>query len=132
MKVVDFLDVTFDLGEGTFKPYCKPGNVPIYVHKNSNHPPSIIKKIPENVNHRISSISSNEKVFKNAIPIYQEALIKSGYDYKLEFDPNASEPKPKPKNPRAKRHVLWYNPPFNSVKVGYSTTPNILRLKVLV
>ena len=127
MKVVDFLDVTFDLGEGTFKSYCKPGNVPIYVHKDSNHPPSIIKKIPENVNHRISSISSNEKVFKDAIPIYQEALIKSGYDHKLEFDPNASEPKPKPKNKRGKRHVLWYNPPFN-IAVSTNVASEFLKL----
>ena len=39
MKVVNFLDITFNLEEETFKPYNKPGNIPIYVHKQSNHPP---------------------------------------------------------------------------------------------
>ena len=158
MRVVDFLDITFDLEEGTFKPFCKPGNIPIYVHKQSNHPPAVIKRIPENVNHRLSSISSDEKMFKTAAPQYQESINKSGYNYTLRFDPNASVPKAKQKN--RKRHVLWYNPPFNcavitnvareflklidecfppyhplhkifnrkNVKVGYSTTPNIAQI----
>ena len=120
MKTVNFLDITFDLDEGTFKPYWKPENTPIYVHKQSNHPPSVIKKIPQNVNHRLSSISSNEKVFKNAVPQFQEAINKSGYDYTLKFDPTASEPKTKKKN-RKRHNVLWYNPPFNcavSTNVG--------------
>ena len=158
MKVVNFLDITFDLGEGTFKPYCKPGNTPVYVHKQSNHPPAVIKKIPENVNHRLSSISSNEKMFEEAAPQFQEAINKSGYNYILKFNPNASEPKRKSKN--RKRNTLWYNPPYNcavttnvgreflklidecfppyhplhkvlnrkNVKVGYSTTPTIAQM----
>jgi hypothetical protein len=28
LKVLDFLDVTFDLENESFKPYCKPNNVP--------------------------------------------------------------------------------------------------------
>ena len=38
-KCVNFLDITFDLRSGTFKPYTKPGNVPQYVNVQSNHPP---------------------------------------------------------------------------------------------
>ena len=74
VKIVNFLDVTFNLEDGSFKPYCKPGNTPMYLHKMSNHPPSIIKHIPENINQRLSSISSDEKMFKTAAPIYQEAI----------------------------------------------------------
>ena len=44
-KIVHFLDVTFDLHSGTYKPYMKPNNTPLYVNKDSNHPPSVIKKI---------------------------------------------------------------------------------------
>ena len=127
LKVVDFLDLTFDLGEGTFKPFCKPGNIPIYVHKDSNHPPSVIRKIPESVNHRISSISSNEKIFKDAAPQYQEAIKKSGYNYTFKFDPTASEPSIKKKNKRGKRHVLWYNPPFN-LAVSTNVAKEFLKL----
>ena len=82
-------------------------------------PPSIIKKIPENVNHRLSSISSNEEVFKSSVPIFQEAINKSGYNYTLKFDPNASKPKAKKKN-RKRNNVLWYNPPFN-----YAVSTNV-------
>ena len=38
---VDYLDVSFDLESGIFKPFKKENNTPLYVHKSSNHPPSI-------------------------------------------------------------------------------------------
>ena len=56
-----------------------------YIHKESNHPPSIIKQIPFSVESRLSSISSNEKIFNESTPIYQKAIKKSGYDYKLKY-----------------------------------------------
>ena len=40
---VNFLDVTLNLLEGSFRPYQKPGNSISYVHVDSNHPPSIIR-----------------------------------------------------------------------------------------
>ena len=127
LKVVNFLDVTFNMGEGTFQSYLKPGNIPRYVHKQSNHPPTIIKNIPENVNKRISSISSDEKMFKNASPIFQEALNKSGYKYTLRYDPHASEPRSKSKKKNRKRNILWYNPPYNST-VGTNVGREFLKL----
>ena len=60
----------------SFKPYNKPGNIPMYVHKLSNHPPAIIKNIPKNINQRLSSISSDEKMFQSVVPLFQEALEK--------------------------------------------------------
>merc|ERR1711954_83934 len=86
-STVDFLDVTFDLRNGSFKPYNKPGNIPQYVHRLSNHPPTIIKNIPEGINRRLSSISSSPEIFSEAAPMFQEALVRSGYDYKLEYKP---------------------------------------------
>ena len=35
---VNFLDVTMDLHNESFKPFRKPNDTPIYVHKLSNHP----------------------------------------------------------------------------------------------
>ena len=32
-KNVDFLDITMDLKTGEYKPYMKPNNTPLYVHK---------------------------------------------------------------------------------------------------
>ena len=30
IKIVDFLDITLNLEDGSFKPYCKPNNIPQY------------------------------------------------------------------------------------------------------
>ena len=38
LKQTDFLDVTFDLDSGLYKPFNKPNNDPLYVHADSNHP----------------------------------------------------------------------------------------------
>jgi hypothetical protein len=86
-KIVDFLDITMDLRSGTHKPYMKPGNTPLYVHKHSNHPPSITKNIPESINRRLSTISSNETAFNETTPAYQKALDNSGYSYQLKYRP---------------------------------------------
>ena len=118
LKVVNVLDVTLDLNTGLFKPFMKSNDNPTYVHKHSNHPPSILKNIPEAVNRRLSRISANENVFKEAIPPYQNALNKSGYDHVLKYDPEkATNNQPKSR----KRKIIWYNPPWSancSTKIG--------------
>ena len=45
-KVVNFLDVTFNLTNGCHKPFMKPNNKLSYVHQQSNHPPSTTKEYP--------------------------------------------------------------------------------------
>ena len=89
----------------------KPGNVPTYVHAKSNHPPCILKRIPESVNQRLSDISSDESAFNNAVPPYQAALDKSGYQYTLKFQPRPS----RGRTVRArKRNITWFNPPYDA------------------
>ena len=66
LKSVNFLDVNFNLETGIYRPFMKPNDTPLYVHANSNHPPGILKNIPESVNTRLSKISANEEVFKQA------------------------------------------------------------------
>ena len=84
---VNFLDVTLDLRESTYRPYMKPNDVPLYVHRQSNHPASVLKNIPLSVNKRLSSISASEEIFEASCPPYQEALKNCGYDFKLKFQP---------------------------------------------
>ena len=43
-----------------------------------NHPPSIIKQIPNSVNKRISSLSSDQSSFDSSAPFYENALHHSG------------------------------------------------------
>ena len=85
LKVVNYLDVTLDMRDGSYRPYLKPGNLINYVSTLSNHPPNVLKAIPEGVNQRLNSISSSEEIFLNAIPPYQEALDRSGHNYKLHW-----------------------------------------------
>ena len=111
LKSVDFLDITMELQTSTFRPFIKPNTVPLYIHCKSNHPPSVIKNIPDAINKRLSKMSCNEAVFNAAIPAYQEALDKSGYQHKLEFDPEAGKNNSKGRN--RKRRICWFNPPYN-------------------
>ena len=110
VKSVNFLDVNLNLDTGIYKPYMKPNDTPLYVHSQSNHPPGILRNIPQSVNRRLSSISANEEVFKQACPPYQEALEKSGYDFQLKFSPIDQ---PEQKSRRRQRKITWFNPPYS-------------------
>ena len=79
MKIVNYLDFTFNSNEGTYKPYTKPNNNIKYIHKDSNHPPSVILQIPLSIESRLSTISFKEKIKQEAVPPYQKALENSGY-----------------------------------------------------
>ena len=77
-KVVDFLDVTFNLKDGTYKPYQKPDNKISYINVQSNHPPNIIKQLPKTIEQRLSNNSSNETIFNEAAPLYEKAFSEAG------------------------------------------------------
>ena len=65
----------------------------------------------------ISRASIVDSVFDSAIPPYQEALRRSGYNYKLKYNPQPT----KPKRTRS-RNVIWFNPLYNSTvstNIGY-------------
>ena len=111
-KSVNFLDVTFNLANESYKPYMKPNNKLLYVHWQSNHPPALLKNIPDNINKRLSSISSSKEIFDKAIPPYQKALEESGYDYKFTYNTTTKQTTRNKRN--RKRNIVWYNPPWNS------------------
>ena len=46
LQQVNFLDVTLCLTSGKFSPYCKPNQIPTYIHIESNHPKNVLKNIP--------------------------------------------------------------------------------------
>ncbi|GFR84580.1 inositol hexakisphosphate and diphosphoinositol-pentakisphosphate kinase 2 [Elysia marginata] len=156
-KVVDFLDVSFNLQNECYRPFMKPNQTTNYVHKNSNHPPTIIKNIPSNIAKRLSTISKNKKIFEATTTPYNEALRKSGYHQTLNY---TEEQIAHQKKRNRSRNVLWFNPPFhkcvqtnigkkllslvdvhfpksnklsktiyrNYVKVSYSCLPNIKQI----
>ena len=111
--VVDYLDITLDLNTGLHAPYMKPNDVKNYIHKMSNHPPAVLKNIPKNINNRLSKLSSNEEIFNNAIPPYQEALVRAGYDHILTFNNNHTNSNNTRKNRKRTRKCIYWNPPFS-------------------
>ena len=79
LKILSFLDVPFNQAKSTYRPYRKPNDNLLYIHTSSNHPPQIIKHLPDSTEERLSSNSSNEQVFNSAKPEYEKALKDSGY-----------------------------------------------------
>lgn len=111
---VNFLDVNLNLRTCIYKPLIKPNDVPLYVHRQSNHPAGILNNIPLSVNKRLSSILANEDVFIASCQPYQGALEKSGYNFKLNYQEQTQKAT---KNPRKSRNITYFNPPFSlSVK----------------
>ena len=51
LLIVNFLDVTLNLDKGKFSPYRKPNDTPLYVHCESNYPPSVLKKMIKQEHH---------------------------------------------------------------------------------
>ena len=85
-NVVDSLDITSDLKTAIYKPYKKPNSNFTYIQKQSNHPPSMIKKLPKSINKRLSTNSKNAHILNEACPSYTDALKKNGYNTNLQFD----------------------------------------------
>jgi len=119
---VDFLDTQFNLRNMSFKPYRKPNNDPIYINKDSNHPPSVLKELSKSIGKRISEISSNQTIFNESIGLYEDALKRSGFNEKLEYVERVSlNQVEKNEKKKRKRKILWFNPPFSKnikTKIG--------------
>ena len=113
LKTVDFLDVRFDLLNGTYQPYRKPNNQPVYINKQSNHPPNILKELPKAINKRISDISCNENVFNNAKTTYEKALKDSGFAETFTYIKPDNVTNNNREKKKRKRKIIWYNPPFS-------------------
>ena len=84
MKIVNYLDVIFNLNDGTYKPYTKPNEIK-YTHKDSTNSPSVIRQIPLSIESRLSALSFNEIIFRESVPHYQKALQNSGYRHTLTY-----------------------------------------------
>ena len=120
LKIVNYLDVTFNLKDGTFRPYHKPDDQIQYIHTESNHPPNIIKHIPASIETRLSNLSSTEIIFKESTKHYENNLRQSGYNKKLTYKPTDTNHQ---NHSKPKRKIIWFNPPFSknvSTKIGKS------------
>ena len=78
-EIVNFLDVTLNLSNSTYKPFIKMDQSPSYININTNHPKAVIKQVSKNVNLRIRNLSANEEIFRKGSKMYIDALKSSGY-----------------------------------------------------
>ena len=84
----------------------KPNDTHTYINVNSNHPPNIIKALPDIISKRISNISSDKAKFSNATPFYNYVLSASGYKENLTYQQDW-----KPSKKVRQRKIIWFNPP---------------------
>ena len=103
-----YLDVTFNLKTGKYYPYRKQNKSLQYIHKQSNHPLSIIKRITSIISKRLSDISSEKEHFEKAATIYYEVLRNSGFNETLKFSPII------PTRRQRGRNIIWFNLLFSS------------------
>ena len=113
LKIVNFLDVTFNLENEICKPYRRPGDRPLYVNNGSNHPPQILKNLPRGIEQRLVQNSCSEEIFLQAIPDYQKELDRCGYTYKLGYNKQSQTlVQPSTGRKRKARRVTWFNSPL--------------------
>ena len=101
------MDVTFDLKSGSYYPYRTQNNEILYIHKQSKHPPSILKQIATMISKRVSDISCDSDLFNKASPDYNTALKKSGFNENIKY----SSSQPKQRN--RKRQIIGFNSLYN-------------------
>ena len=90
IKTADYLDISFDLNTGIYKPFTKPNNKRLYINTSSNHPPSVLKQIPKSVSKRITANSCNEDSFRKKAPFYNSILKDCGFNKNIKYCPDES------------------------------------------
>ena len=80
----DFLDLYFDLKYDKYRQWRKPNSNPLYVHKDSNHPPQVLKEIPNMIEKMVSKNSSSKAEFDKVKRKYQNSLKNSEFEKKLQ------------------------------------------------
>ena len=121
-RIVNYLDVTLNLNEGSLRPCDKRDYIIQYINKEFNHPPNLIKHLPVSIEKRLSNNSFDEKIFQESAIYYQDTLNKAGYIDKVAYHaPSASSQENK--NKKRQRNVIWFNLPCSqsvTTRIGQS------------
>ena len=117
LKIVDLLDITFDLNNSTYRPCKKPSELLSYINISSNHTPQIVNKLPKQSMNVYPEIPPMNKslIHQNQ---HEKALRDSGYtDFELKFYKSSTNQTKR----NQQRNIIWFNPPFSkavSTNVG--------------
>ena len=122
LRIVNYLDVTLNLNDGSFRPCDKPDDIIQYINKEFNHPPNLIKHLLASIEKRLSNNSFDEKLFQESAIYYEDTLNKARYlDKVVCHAPSASNQENKNKNHQ--RNVLSFNLPCSkrvTTRIGQS------------
>ena len=58
----------------------------------------------------LSGLNSSEDIFNEAVPYYDDALKRSGYNHEFKYTPK----QPNHRRRNRKRNIIWFNPPYNN------------------
>ena len=104
------MDITFNLNDVTYRPYQRPDNIIQNIHVEFNHPQNITKQIPKTIEKHLSQLSSNEKIFNESAPFYEDKLPQCDCQQKLNYSPVSIKIYNKRNH---KRNAVWFNLPFS-------------------
>ena len=108
LKEIDFLDVTLNLQNRTYRSYKKPNDKLLYVNLSSNHPPQIIKQLSNSISESLSKIFSNQEIFNTIKVEYKDALKKLVII--LIWNTSTTNQK---KTKMGKLNIIWFISPFS-------------------
>ena len=110
LQHVNFVDITFDLQNNTYRPYRKPNDDPLYINRLCNHPLSVLQQLPLSINNHINKLSCNKVTFDSTAPLYNDALKQSNFNTKLSYERNNRN---NSSSRNRQQNVIWYNPPYS-------------------
>ena len=114
LKVVNYLDVTFNLNDGSYLRYRKPNDETLYIVIQSDHPPSITKQLPRSIEKRLLQLPSSKDIFYETAPYYEQCLASCEYNEKLSYQQqgeNIENIKNIRKNQKC--NIIWFNRPYS-------------------
>ena len=100
MKIVNYLDVTLKLNDGSYRPF-----------KKLNEETNYLKQLPKSIEKRLSSLSSSKEIFEETTSYYEQYISNCGYKEKVN-DRDPTPPNLITKRKR-QRNILWFNPPYS-------------------
>ena len=95
-----------------YKLYRKPNDKPIYINKQYNHPPNVLKQLPKSIAKRISDTSSKD-IFDKSTSIYQNTLCESGFKEELKYTLSDKSFQEENGQRTRRRKRIWFNPPYS-------------------
>ena len=87
---INFLDVIFNLRNGSYRPYKRPNDELKYINGLSNYPLQILKQLTTTISDRLSRNSSNGLIFNESKHQYEDALSKIDFKTELTYKDSAA------------------------------------------